>query len=100
MTRSALVAEDAQRDIREARRWYYSRDGAALDARFVLALDVTLTRITQFPEIAPSVHAAIRRALLKPFPYVLLYEARESVLVVHRCIHAHRDPIRWRSVAR
>jgi hypothetical protein len=34
--------------------------------------------------------------LTAPFPYLLLYEVAEHEVVVHRCIHAHRDPVSWR----
>ena len=96
MTRSAVVAEDAQNDIREARRWYESEGGPRLDARFVRAVEASLARMERFPQIHPEVHGHLRRALVKPFPYMLLYEIEDLELVVHRGIHVSRDPPQWR----
>lgn len=96
MKRSAVVAEDAQSDIREARRWYESLGSPGLDARFVHAVAASLTRLERFPEIHPKVHGHMRRALMKPFPYMLLYEIANHELVVHRCLHMSRDPMQWR----
>ncbi len=96
MTRSAVVAEDAQIDVREARRWYESEDGPRLDARFARAVAASLILVERFPQIHPEVHGHLRRALVKPFPYMLLYEIEDHELVVHRCIHVSRDPMRWR----
>jgi plasmid stabilization system protein ParE len=96
VTRSAVVAEDAQIDILEARRWYESEGGPRLDARFVQAVAASLTRVQRFPQIHPEVHGHLRRALVKPFPYMLLYEIEDLELVVPRCIPVSRDPMRWR----
>ena len=91
-----VLAEDAERDIEAACRWYTIRGSPALAARFLAALDAALTRIEQFPELHPEVAPGIRRSLTAPFPYLLLYEIAEHEVVVHRCIHAHRDPVSWR----
>lgn len=96
MTRSAVVAEDAQHDIREIRRWDRDQGGIALDSRFVAAFERCVAQLEHFPEIGPPIHESQRRAFLWPFPYMLLYEIVESGLVVHRCLHLHRDPRRWR----
>lgn len=95
MTSSALLAEDAQADIEEVAIWYAAHGGAALAARFLDALGSALDQLERFPEMHPVVHPGIRRAFAAPFPYALLYEIERSAIVVHRCIHAHRDPVRW-----
>lgn len=98
MTRSAIVAEDAQQDIRDIRRWYFARGGTSLDARFADSIQRALGWIELFPELGRVVHGSMRRLLLKSFPYMLLYEVEEQALVVHRCIHLSSDPMRWRAV--
>jgi plasmid stabilization system protein ParE len=90
------MAEDAQSDIREARRWYESEGGSRLDARFVQAVAASLILVERFPQIHPEVHGHLRRALVKPFPYMLLDEIEDLELVVHRGIHVSRDPPQWR----
>ena len=96
MTLPVVLAEDAERDIEAASLWYAIRSGPALAARFLDALDTVLSRLERFPESHPEAAPGIRRALTTPFPYLLLYEVSEREVVVHRCLHAHRDPVRWR----
>lgn len=91
-----VLAEDAERDIEAASRWYTIRGGPALAARFLDALDATLNRVERFPASYPEIAPGIRRAMATPFPYLVLYEIEEREVVVHRCFHAHRDPARWR----
>ena len=96
MNLPVVLAEDAERDIEAASRWYAIRGGPVLAARPFDALDAALARLERFPELHSEVAPGIRRALATPFPYLLLYEITEREVVVHRCIHAHRDPVRWR----
>jgi plasmid stabilization system protein ParE len=93
---TVVLAEDAVRDIEAATTWYATSGSVAIAARFLVALDAVLTRLEQFPAMHPEVAPSVRRALTTPFPYLLLYEIGEREVVVHRCMHAHRDPIRWR----
>lgn len=97
MTRPVVLAEDAVRDIEAASDWYTDHGGDALASHFLASLRTAMTRLEQFPELHPECAPGIRRALAKPFPYLVLYEIGESEVVVHRCIHTHRDPDRWRS---
>lgn len=100
MTRSAILAEDAERDIEQADLWYLTEGGGELASRFLAAVRARLARLERFPEIHPTVLPGLRRAPTTPFPYLLLYEVRERAIVVHRCIHAHRDPTQWRVIRR
>jgi hypothetical protein len=45
----------------------------------------------------PVVYKSIRRALLRHFPYALMFviEADETLTVI-ACFHGSRDPARWR----
>jgi hypothetical protein len=44
------------------------------------------------------VHKSIRRALLRRFPYALMFviEADQSLTVI-ACFHSSRDPAHWQS---
>jgi plasmid stabilization system protein ParE len=61
VTRPAILAVAAERDIDEARRWYAIRGGAGPAARFVGAIDASLRRIERFPEVHPVVYRDRRR---------------------------------------
>lgn len=100
MRRPAVLAEDAERDIEEATVWYAARGGSELAARFLDALGASLSRLEELPRSHPEVYPGIRRALAAPFPYLLLYGISEHTILVHRCIHARRDPARRRDLRR
>ena len=40
--------------------------------------------VERFPQIHPEVYGHLRRALVEPFPYMLLQEIEDHELVVHR----------------
>jgi plasmid stabilization system protein ParE len=100
VTRAAVLAVAAERDIDEAKRWYESHGGPDLAARFVRAIATSLRRIERFPEAHPVVHRHRRRALVRPFPYMLLYSNEPDQIFVYRCLHLHRDPDLWNRRAR
>jgi plasmid stabilization system protein ParE len=39
----------------------------------------------------------IRKAVLRRFPYVILFRALEHEVVVIACFHGRRDPDEWRT---
>jgi hypothetical protein len=43
----------------------------------------------------PTVFGNARRAVLRRFPYSVIYVVRDDELVIAACIHSGRDPIRW-----
>ena len=63
MSRSFLVAAEAQGDIAEAVEWLNERS-SELPARFRNSIDDAFAAITERPEMFPAVHREIRRALL------------------------------------
>lgn len=52
-----VVRRAAAADILAARRWY-DRHDPELGKAFVAELDATLSRIVEYPQSAPVVHAA------------------------------------------
>jgi hypothetical protein len=48
------------------------------------------------PRQFPVVHKSIRRALLRRFPYALMFIIEpDETLTVIACFHGSRDPARW-----
>ena len=47
------------------------------------------------PRQFPVVHKNIHRALLRRFPYALMFVIDDGTLVVIACFHGSRDPVRW-----
>jgi len=85
---------DAETELREAQSWY---DGRAfgLGDRFFSAIDGTVARISVNPLQFPLVHAEIRRALVRRFPYALYFRIEPEGAFVIACAHTSRKPSRW-----
>ena len=74
--------------------------GSGTAREFVDAVDGVIARITEFPENHPIVHARLRLARLRRFPYLILFAVETNAIVVYRCVHTRRDPRRWREPIR
>jgi hypothetical protein len=64
-------------------------------AEFLRSLDAALARVEREPLRQAVVHASARRALLRRFPYSLIYETSPDEILIVACIHGRRDPKRW-----
>jgi hypothetical protein len=52
------------------------------------------------PRQFPVVHKNIHRALLRRFPYALMFVIEpEEALTVIACFHGSRDPVHWQQRA-
>jgi plasmid stabilization system protein ParE len=51
-----------------------------------------LDEAAQFPHI----HGSLRRAVLRRFPYSIVFAATNEEIVVLSVFHSSRDPKRWR----
>lgn len=96
MIRSVVLAEAAREDIENARRWYRARN-EALGRDFARAVRSAIASVGQFPERHPLAHQNVRRALLRRFPYMLLYVIGPDAILIVGCWHTHRDPRSWRN---
>jgi plasmid stabilization system protein ParE len=84
----------AQREVEEAFQWYEGqRPGLGFD--FLLAMDATIERLRRLPEGNEVVALRTRKALLRRFPYLVLYALEPDRIVVTAVFHGRRNPIRW-----
>ena len=82
----------AARDLAEASAWYES-DRPGRGERFLVAVRRILSLLASHPEAFPTVHGAVRRAMVGRFPYALYYRiARHSHVEVVACLHTWREP--------
>lgn len=85
----------AVEDVAVARAWYESeRPGLGDD--FLVEVDAALERIVESPLRYPVLVRDTRQALLRRFPYRLLYRVAGEDVVVVACFHARRDPGLWK----
>lgn len=93
-----IVQPEAEAEITEAFRWYEDKN-EGLGSEFMRALDASLSSIQRNPTAYAAVHKQMRRAVLRRFPYSVIYLFDTGRIVVLACFHASRDPQQWRERA-
>lgn len=94
MPRRIVVRPAAVEEAKTAQQWYAERLPTLGDA-FVDALEATLNRIEDDPFAYPAAHRSLRRALLRGFPYAVIYRVTGEELLVVAVMHERRHPRRW-----
>jgi toxin ParE1/3/4 len=88
----------ARQELREAAHWYEAR-GDGLGAEFVSAVGACLARVSDKPAAFPEVRRApgIRRALLRRFPYAVVFLVDGDIITVLAVAHGRRRPLYWKA---
>jgi plasmid stabilization system protein ParE len=94
--RPVLVQPAAAADIEEAFLWYEGQR-VGLGLEFRSELEATIDRVAANPQLYQVVHRNTRRALLRRFPYGVLYRAYPEAIIVVAVMHGRRAPKRWQS---
>ncbi len=94
MPRELIIRPEAEGEIAEAFDWYEARV-PGLGSDFLLASDATFDGIIRNPLQFPSVHKAVRCALLRRFPYEVFFVDAGQSIVVLAVFHVKRNPKRW-----
>lgn len=76
---------------------YYNTESEGLGYRFAVEAKRTFARIFQYPQAWPSLTKRTRRCRISGFPYGVVYQAREDVIVIVAIMHLHRHPDSWKS---
>ena len=87
-----LAADEAQ----AAERWYRERNETA-SRRFQRELDRAIEQISERPESGSPYLGNTRRALLRRFPFFVVYRVRGGELEIVAVAHARRRPGYWRA---
>jgi plasmid stabilization system protein ParE len=90
-----IVRPEAEAELLQAIDWYESR-GRGLGADLLRCVDACLERILRHPEAYPVVHRSTRMAIVRRFPYLVLYRTTEDSISVIAIFHAKRNPMIWR----
>jgi len=94
MTPRLVFREQARAELLAARDWYEER-APGLGLEFVRAVDAALDLITRMPEGFTALSGTVRHAVLRRFPYSILF-AYDTDQVIVLAIHHHRQkPTRW-----
>jgi hypothetical protein len=74
----ARLTPEADLDAQEAIQWYDKRD-RELGDDFLHKVNDCITSVEKNPEQYPVVHQQMRRALVKKFPYEVIYEIENEM---------------------
>jgi plasmid stabilization system protein ParE len=84
----------ARAEIEEAYRWYEDQRPGLGEAFLGMVREI-LAAVEEAPLRYPVIRKGVRRALLRRFPYSILYLVEPDATVVLACFHGSRDPQEW-----
>ncbi len=85
------VSELAEADFADAVRWY-GRIRYGLAADFVLCVDATVDRIMHNPHAYSPLFLNVRRALVRRFPYGVIYRVTDTLVKIEAFFPDKMDP--------
>jgi plasmid stabilization system protein ParE len=91
-----IVRPEAESELLDAIDWYEARS-PGLGSELLRCIDACFQRVLRNPELYPVVHRGIRMAIVRRFPYLVLYRLGDESISVIAVFHAKRDPKIWRS---
>lgn len=83
----------AEEDLKEALE-HYSKIDIDLEKKLIDYLDQTFKKILKFPNLYPYETKTSQKILMDKFPYILIYEQYQDIIMVLAIFHTSRDPIR------
>lgn len=93
-----LIRPEARADLSAASSWY-AKQSPGLGHSFLAEVREELHRISERPQSFPIFHNQTRRALIRRFPYGIVYlvQSEQNRIIVLAVLHCGRDPRFWRA---
>ena len=86
----------AQIEFNEAADWYGAED-PDLKVRFIEEINSTLNLVQLSPSSFPITHGtAVRRAVVRKFPYLIMFAVQAERILVYSIFHTSRNPVVWK----
>lgn len=95
MTLEVRLRPEARDELREAWIWYEDRR-PGLGDDFLICVEAAFAAAARSPELDPCVEEDVRRAMVRRFPYAVLFRQRGQSIEVLAVFHGSRDPGLWR----
>ena len=86
-------AEDELRDTID----YYNNQSEGLGFEFAAEVKRTLERILHYPTAWHPLSKRARRCRTNRFPYGIVYQKREKMILIIAVMHHHKNPQSWKS---
>lgn len=96
MTQKVLrIRPEAREEIESAFDWYSERSPKAAVA-FLAEIDASLVSIVSHPQAHPPFTKSTRRRILDRFPYSVIFQEKDDIILVVAIAHAKRRFGYWR----
>ncbi len=76
---------------------FYNTQSEGLGYEFAAEVNRTIQRIIQYPEAWAKLSKRTRRCRTNRFPYGVIYQIIEEMLLIVAVMHLSREPQTWRS---
>ena len=88
-----ILSEEATKEFSEAAQWYEEKSGG-LGEKYINIIQGKLKLIQQFPERYPKRKKYFREAVIKTFPYSIVYVfyKKEQIILILSIFHSSRNP--------
>ena len=86
--------EAAEAELWETIDWYDAQK-ENLGKEFARELERVITSISQIPHAFAKVEGEARKAVLRRFPYIVIFIAKEDTVTISAIFHASRSPKHW-----
>jgi plasmid stabilization system protein ParE len=86
----------ARAEFHQAHAWY-EKQRSGLGEEFSERVHEQLSQIAASPESHQCVYKDIRRAVVRRFPYTILYRIKPNQVRVIAVFHGRRDPAIWQA---
>jgi hypothetical protein len=77
--------------IKDAYDWYEKQKGG-LGEEFLVELDLVFSKIESAPSYYGKIKGNFRQAVLKRFPYLVVYKIIRRTVIVFAVFHTKRNP--------
>lgn len=87
------ILREADKEFQEAAQWY-EEQANNLGVKFIEVIKHKLEIIQKFPERNPKRKGNFRQAIVRTFPYIIIYTLykKEMVITINSIFHTSRNP--------
>lgn len=94
MSYKLKIKEEAFGDLSDAYQ-FYEGERPGLGEDFLSVLESMFLKIQEHPHRYPAKYQDKRIAVVRKYPFVIIYELEEEVITVYSVFHTSRNPEIW-----
>jgi plasmid stabilization system protein ParE len=95
MAAEGRYAPEAEDDVSEGYSFYVNR-ATRRGEEFLRAVDARISASARSPAAHQRIYKSYRRAVVRRFPYMVIYDYENGVVTVYSVFHTSQDPKKWR----